>query len=309
MSLSFSAGDKSQPIALVKNGNEDGKVLYLHEGQTKGEKKAINKLKYSKMLKMKPLEKTKTFIKLEQALKNDVPVDKLVESDEVKHVYSEILKDCTSNKSVELDDEGMFEIIPTPDPTKREVFYIVGQSGSGKSYVAKGIASYYHKLYPKRNIYLISKLEQDDTLDALEYIKRIPIQSFIDDFPDLEEFKECLTIFDDFDTLTGEAEKVVRKVINDLLALGRHQTASMCVLSHFLSNYSKTRLILNEMTHCVVYPLSTSFHALKYLLKNYCGVDEEDLKRYRKFGSRWIMIKKGFPSLMLAQKNAEVLFV
>jgi len=308
-SLSFSDGDKSRPIALVKGGNDNGQVLYLHEGNAKAQKKPLNKTRYSKMFKMKPLEKTKTFIKLEEALNKDVSVESLDASKEVKDVYEKILKDSSNDKTVELDDDGLFELLPSPNPKTREIFYIVGQSGSGKSYVAKGIAEYYHKLYPNRGIYLISKLEKDETLDALPYLKRIDIQSFVDEYPDLEEFKDCLTIWDDWDTLTGEPEKVVRKIINDLCTLGRHTVSSMLILSHYLTNYSKTRLILNEMTHCVVYPMSTSFHALKYLLKNYVGIDEEKIKEHRKFGSRWVCYVKGFPTMMISQKNAEILFV
>lgn len=76
----------------------------------------------------------------------------------------------------------------------------------------------------------------------------------------------------------------------------------------FCTNYKKTRLILNEATHIVVYPMSTSYKALKNLLTNYVGVDEEDLTRHRKLGSRWICYKKGFPMFAITMKTAELLF-
>jgi hypothetical protein len=100
---------------------------------------------------------------------------------------------------------------------------------------------------------------------------------------------------------------VVAKIIDDLAIQGRHTNTQMACLSHYLTNYKATRLLLNEATHIVVYPLSTSYHSLRYLLKNYIGVDEEDLKRHRKLGSRWLCYSKVFPQYMIAQKDAELL--
>jgi hypothetical protein len=310
--LSFNKdNDDARPLARVKGGNNDGDILYLNEDGKSGKrpaKKTFDRTKYAKMLgDMKPAERTKTFVRLEDAFHRGVEPSDVDEKEPAKGVYEKMCKDASSDKTIELDDEGTFELLPSPNPQKREVWYIAGQSGSGKSYIAKSLASYYKKLFPDREVYLVSKLKEDATLDALKFLKRINIQSFIDDYPDLEEFKDCLVIYDDFDTLTGEAEKVVKKLIDDQCIMGRHTNTSLLILSHYLTNYKQTRLILTEATHLVVYPQSTSYHALRYLLKNQVGLDEDDLKRYRKFGSRWICFVKGFPTMMISQKNAEIL--
>jgi hypothetical protein len=219
--------------------------------------------------------------------------------------------DKTGKKRIDLGEEGLFELLPNPDPKKREVYYVAGQSGSGKSYIAKGLAHYYKKLFPDRQVYLISKLAKDDTLDALRFLKRLSIPSFVEDYPDLDEFKDCMVIFDDWDTLEkskGGPYKTIHKLIEDLAIMGRHTNTTMLILSHYLTNYKDTRLILNEATHVVVYPQSTSYHALRHLIRNYVGVDEEDLKRHRLLGSRWLCYKKGFPMFMVSQHVAEILF-
>ena len=311
--LSFAKDDeKARPIARVRGGNNDGDILYLNENGSKDARKAmkrtIDRSKYTPMLKeLKPAERTKAFVRLEEALHKGTDPSTMDEKEPLKAVYERIYKDSTSDKTIELDDEGQFELLPNPDPKKREVWYIAGQSGSGKSYIAKSLANYYKKLFPEREVYLISKLKEDATLDALKFLKRLNIQSFIDDYPDLEEFKDCMCVFDDYDTLTGDAEKVVLKLVDDIAIMGRHTNTTMLCLSHYLTNYKKTRLILTEATHLVVYPQSTSYHAMRYLLKNQVGLDEEDLKRYRKFGSRWLAFFKGFPTMMVSQKNAEIL--
>jgi energy-coupling factor transporter ATP-binding protein EcfA2 len=270
--LSFEKEDKDdQAVAIVKGGTHDKEILWLHDDSIlSGKKKCPSK------------------------------------SGEAAAGAGTAAPE--SSGVIKLDPEGQFELIPSTNPKKREVWYIAGQSGSGKSYIAKTLAHYYHKLYADRGVYLVSKLEKDETLDALPFIKRLSIQSFIVDYPALEEFKDCMVIFDDYDTLTGDAQKVVEKIIDDLAIQGRHTNTTMLCLSHYLTNYKKTRLILNEATHIVVYPMSTSYKALRNLLTNYVGVDEEDLSRHRKLGSRWICYKKGFPMFAITMKTAELLF-
>jgi hypothetical protein len=276
--LSFEKIDKDdQAVAVVKGGERDKKLLWLHDDSILSGKK-----------KCEP-KKTKGGCDACPAAGAGA-------------------SEPADSKVIKLDADEQFELLPNTNPKKREVWYIAGQSGSGKSYIAKTLANYYHKMYPERGVYLVSKLEKDETLDALPFLKRLSIKSFIDDYPALEEFKDCMTIFDDFDTLTGEAQKVVEKIIDDLAIQGRHTNTTMLVLSHFLSNYKKTRLILSEATHIVVYPMSTSAKALKNLIVNYVGADEEDLARHRRLGSRWICYKKGFPMFAITMKTAELLF-
>ena len=315
--LGFEKGGKgARPIARVKGGENDGDILFLNEtapavggAGAPSRRLHFNRSRYMKSLPgVKPSERTRAFAQIEEAMARGVePAALTGASDDVKALYEKIMKDAKSDRAVELDDDGQFELLPNPDPARREVWYIAGQSGSGKSYIAKGLAAFYHKLFPERGIYLVSKLNEDATLDTLKFLKRINIQSFIDDFPDLDEFKDCMVIFDDYDTLTGPAEKVITKIVDDLAIMGRHTNTTILCLSHYLTNYKKTRLLLNEATHVVVYPLSTSYHALRYLLKNYIGVEEDDLKRHRKMGSRWLCYSKGYPQYMISQKNAELL--
>ena len=95
---------------------------------------------------------------------------------------------------IELDD-GKFKIMPV---NKFQVFYIYGASGSGKSYIARDIAEAYHMLNPKNGVFLISKLSEDDTLDKSKFIKRVKVDTFIEDKPDVVEFSDSLVIIDDY---------------------------------------------------------------------------------------------------------------
>lgn len=309
-SLSFEGSKSARPIAIVRGGDEDGKILYLHEEDLKSKRKGeINVNKYATELRsIKPTERVKMISRLEEARAKGLDAEQLIgETALGKQLYDRILTDEVQSKDVSLDS-GAFEILPSPDPKKREVFYIAGASGSGKSYIAKGLGEYYQKLFPERNVYLISKLDEDaGTLDKMRpKPKRINIQSLIDDFPDLDEFKNCMVIFDDYDTFTGPAEKVVHKLIDDLATMGRHTNTTMLCLSHYLTNYKKTRLLLNEATHIIVYPMATSYHALSYLLKTHIGMTKDDVRDLKKMG-RWVCIYKHFPQYLISSEHARML--
>jgi len=309
-SLSFDKVKGAKPIALVKGGKDEGRILYIHDDNHKGSKpkyeiKANNYL--TELRDVKPAERVKLIQRLQEAHDKGLTSDQLVgEGSLGKQLYDRVCSDASKSTCIDLPDGSEFQLLPSPDPEKREVFYIAGASGSGKSYIAKGIAECYKKLFPDREVYLVSKLGEDSTLDALPFLNRVNIQSFIDDYPELDEFKDCLVIFDDYDTLTGNAEKVVGKLIDDLATMGRHTNTTMLCLSHYLTNYKKTRLLLNEATHIVVYPMATSFHALGYLLKNHVGMTKEDVRDLKKMG-RWVCIYKHYPQWLCSLQHARVL--
>lgn len=310
-SLSFENQKGSKAIAIVRGGDHDGEILYLHEEDLKSKhhKNELSANKYANELRsLKPNERTKLLSRLEEARGKGLEPEQLIgEGGLGKQLYERILADDVCSKDIELTS-GSFELLPSPDPKKREVWYIAGASGSGKSYKAKELGEYYHKLFPERNVYLISKLAEDaGTLDKMKpKPKRINIQSLIDDYPDLDEFKDCMVIFDDYDTFTGPAEKIVHKLIDDLATMGRHTNTSMLCLSHYLTNYKKTRLLLNEATHIVIYPMATSYHALSYLLKTHIGMSKDDIRDVKKMG-RWVMVYKHFPQYLVAGQQARML--
>jgi hypothetical protein len=309
-SLSFDKTKGAKPIAIVKGGEYDDKVLYIHEDNHKGAKPKlhINPNDYStEMRELKPVERTKLIARLEEAHEKGLTPDQLVgEGTLGKKLYERVISDSSKSNQIDIPDDGQFQLVPSPDPTKREVFYIAGASGSGKSYIAKGLAECYKKLFPSRDVYLVSKLGEDSTLDQLTFLKRLNIQTFIDDYPELEEFEECMVIFDDYDTLTGNAEKVVQKLIDDLATMGRHTKTTMLCLSHYLTNYKKTRLLLNEATHIVVYPMATSYHALGYLLKTHIGMTKDDVRDLKKMG-RWVCVYKHYPQWLVSPQHARTL--
>jgi len=309
-SLSFDSVKGSRPIAIAKGGEFHDEILYLHEDDDKAVKRPkgeISAVRYTKEMSAVPSrDRVKVMNRLNEALRKGLSADDLVgETDTIRELYAKMKKDSEGKGSIALPDDSSFQLIPSPDPKKREIFYICGASGSGKSYIAKGLAESYKKLHPGREVYLISKLEEDSTIDKAKP-KRINAQTLVDDYPSIEEFQDCMVIFDDIDCFDGKVLKAVHQLIDDIAITGRHTNTTMLFLTHFITNYKKTRLVLNEATHYVVYPQSTSYHALGYLLKTHVGMTKDDVRDLRKLG-RWVCICKNYPQTLLSEHTAKIL--
>jgi ribosome assembly protein YihI (activator of Der GTPase) len=308
--LSFEDAKNARPIAVVVGGDMDGDVLYLHESAKKSSKSRrveVPAHKYHAALKhwKKNSEKAIVIDKIERALNNEKPLAD-DESEEVKALLKRIQEDMETLTEVEIPDDSLFQLIPNPNPRQRDTFYICGPSGAGKSHIAKGIAQAYRKLHPGREVYLVSKLAEDSTLDSMKggKPKRINVQSLVDDPFDIEEARDSLVIVDDIDALPKDQLKAVHTFIDDIAITGRHTNTSLLFLTHYTTNYKSTRLILMETHHFVVYPQTTSKHALMYLLRNHAGIDDETITKMRKCGSRWVCISKGIPPIMIGQHFA-----
>jgi hypothetical protein len=223
--LDFTKGANATPVAVVRGGDKDGEVLYLHNNEGKKPADAVKKepkaIRFMKDLKhLKASERVKAMKDMADAVKQGK--DDVEGDEDTKKVYKRMKGEAEKDASIELPDDSMFVPIPPIDPTKRVCYYVAGQSGSGKSYFARGIAEAYKKLFPEREVYLISKLNEDETLDKMKCgkPKRLSIQSFIDDPPAIDEFSNCLTIWDDWDTLEKKEFAVVHKLIEDLCIMG-----------------------------------------------------------------------------------------
>jgi hypothetical protein len=309
VSLSFDSDKDGVAIAVVKGGEFDKETLYLHQGSDKEGKRPKQELDISNELlrKLPARRQVEVIRELGEAYERGIPIEHLMIKDKgARTMYEEMLKSKKQEKSIRLPIDCTFNLIPDKNPEKRNVYYIAGASGSGKSHIAKGLAEKYQKQFPHRDVYLISKLQEDATLDSM---KKPPIRLKLDKIlanpmKDLEPFRDCMIIFDDYDSFTKPYDKLVETMMNDIATMGRHTNTTMLALTHYLSNYKKTRLMLTEATHFVLYPQSTGLQALTYLLKTYIGMDKKDIQKLRSSSTRWVCIHKNFPMYAITENMA-----
>lgn len=192
---------------------------------------------------------------------------------------------------------------------ERFIVYITAPSGSGKSFFTKMIIEDYHKLYPKRPVYMFSSLDDDPTLDKLKYIKRIKIksQAFLERELTTADFNQALVVYDDCDCLTNKAiKRKVMDLLNSMLETGRHFKTSVIFTSHTATNGLETKKILNEAETLVCFPRTMGSRSLKYLLSDYLGFNRDDIKKLKNCSGRWVAIKKCFPMAYYSHTKLQI---
>ena len=165
---------KGKPIArFVKSDVYEKEILYLDETALHSDvalKKQYDEDDISHyLLKNKKIgsKRFKEIKIVKDALnKNVEPIEP-----EFKNIYNELKQKEKDNLGKEVKiTSGFLQVIPETDPNKREIIFVAGASGSGKSYWTAGYANEYKKKYPDRNIIIFSKLDDDDVLDKLKIL-------------------------------------------------------------------------------------------------------------------------------------------
>lgn len=305
----------STPIASVKGGPQNKKVLYMNPiqfGKAKDdaeqERKYIDFYAHKKLLKgYKPKEKDEIcgiftyFYKKKGKARLEDP--KLLE------IYNEIINKESKQETfdkIKLPPNSYFQ--PYPIGKCFSVTYCYGQSGSGKSYYANMYAKNYKKMYPNNDVYLLThpEADTDPAFDGTGVI-RIDVSMFLEDTPKLDDFKNSLLIFDDYENIKPkELNDIIHKLIDDVASLGRKKCISAFAISHLASNYKKTKLLLGETNQIVVYMHTSAKTQVNYLLENYGNCDKEQLQYLRTLPSRWVCVNK-FPFCYVSETECGVL--
>ena len=205
-------------------------------------------------------------------------------------------------KQLTLTGDAKFE--PFPNTTQeRDILYICGPSGSGKSFYTKQYIRNYIKCFPDNEIYMFSKLTEDKSLDDIEQLQRIILDERLITEPfDVKDFENTLVIMDDIDCIK---EKMIKKAIyqlkDEILETGRHTNTTLCITSHLAAKGHETKSILNEAHSVVLFP--SSGMPIKYLLENYMGLEKKQVDVLKKMKTRWINICRGYPMTLITEKT------
>lgn len=216
-------------------------------------------------------------------------------------------KDNKGFTSIEIPDKGI--LYPVPDIDGRQVVYIAGPSGSGKTTYSTNYIKEFHRIFPRNNIFVFSRLEKDPVLDKVNPKRILLDNSLIDDPIDIhKEFQEGdLILFDDCDTIQDKKLKdAISRLKNDILETGRHMCLYIIITSHLINGNDRkdTRTILNEAHSLTVFPKSGSAYGIKYVLKNYIGLSNDQIEEILSLPSRWVTIGKNYPQYVFYEKGA-----
>jgi hypothetical protein len=238
-------------------------------------------------------------------IKNDDKKDKKIKKRD-KVIYIDENSSSNNNyKELTLNNnDGKFQFIPDSNK-ERFIAYIVGASGSGKSWYASELGNEYKKLYPKNPIYLLSYVDNDSSIEKINGIQRIKLdEDFINTDLDSTDFENSLTIWDDTDCITDKKLVLkLRDLLGKLLNTGRHTGTSVIYLSHIACNGIQTKAILNESHSITFFNNSLGGKAKKYLLGNYFGLNNKQIDCLDDIEGRAITILKSYPMVLISEKK------
>jgi hypothetical protein len=331
-SLSFTQG---RPIARVVGGKDNGKIIRLvvddidnvkkpktigkkqnkkggcdcsesssdeeEKPETKDKKVDIYDYIDDDSIKKKFGRKLSTLEKNE--IRNALKYKKSPDGGQMKDVYDSTNKDLNKKLDKEYHiSDGVIQ--PLPNDKKTERIYIAGPSDSGKSYYCGKFLQEYRKIYPKKKIYIFSDVDEDEVLDKLEPIRVKLDQELVDNPIKPEELKNgtegSLCLFDDIDSIENKKLlDAVNKLKDALLKRGRHENITVIVTNHNISDHNKTRVVLNEANSITFFCKSGAKHGNERVMKTYCGLGKEDIKRIFALPSRWVTVVKNSPMYVM----------
>ena len=300
MFLSTTETATAIPLALIKGEKKlDGEVVFIEPDAKKTSKMKLSSSTeddlYEYVKHLRPVQQNRAVAILNHAVATGE------RPQQYGDIYDEILDSKTHSKALDLVD-GV--CIPLANPEKRSNLYIFGQSGAGKSYFINLYVSEWKKLHPKKPVYLFSTLSEDESLDGLKPKRVIMDSGLLEEEITLNDFeKDSMVIFDDCFVKDPKVEKEVNRIKDLLLQTGRHQNVWMCISSHLGSNYRESRLTLAESHGIVVFPNGCPKRSLDYVLEQYAGLDKSDLRKLRKLPSRWVYVRKTFPTAIVHEKG------
>lgn len=200
------------------------------------------------------------------------------------------------------------DVMFMPTLTKeRELIYIFGPSGSGKSYLTKMYAILYKKMKKGNDVFLLSHVQNDPSFEGMIY-NHIPIEKEILDNLDLETFKDSLVIFDDTDCPKDkEMQRTIDSLKDDIAQRGRHHNISAIFTTHMACNFMRTRVLLAECDKFVIFPGAGGTKQQEYMVCNYGGMPKAFFNGLKEYRSRWMMFNVRYPNYIVHQSGVEIL--
>ena len=288
--------------------SDSGEIFYLNKGKLPKQKYKVMYNDYKKQIAKSFVGREKQLIcaKVEDILNNE----KLDINEYPKNVieFHDFVKESEDKKrTLYVEEDVLFPVL------KKDEFncvYITGGSGSGKSFLTNQIMLEYRKQNKKNEVYLISRLnDKKDVLQSNKFIQKLDCSTFVSEPISYEEFgSDAMIIFDDFESYEQTNKPVYRAIIgllNELISMGRHQNLSIIICSHLTSNYKATRLVMVEATMFIMYPKTSSEHALKHILQNYGGLNQDTINEISDSNSRYVCLYRHYPKMLLFEHKLQ----
>lgn len=306
--LSTKKNDKKNALAIIKGGKQDGEIVYFDDSNKNEPILKIDNL--FDYVSDKKVRSKKKYMTLKEMMNLKLAFEKGTIHDDIKEIYESLKPEVKTSVDNHLKiHDGTFEPIPSMIENQVQKVFISGMSGSGKSTWIANYAKNYKKLFPKNNVIVISRHDEDDVIDKIGKIKRIKLtDEILDAEIDIKDLANSLIIMDDIDTIPSKPiANLIARLRDDLLENARHHNIYMCCVSHQILNYKNTRHLILESDSIVFFPRSGGYQ-IKRFLKEYISLEKDKINMIMKLPSRWVMINKNtYPNTLISENDIYIL--
>ncbi len=235
--------------------------------------------------------------------------------DELIYLKNEEGISSEESYSSDMDEiETYEEVEPLLNLEERTVCYIAGPSGSGKTTFALKLIKRFLKVYPQKPFYLFSRSHyKNDPAYKNMNVNQIMIdENLIENPIDIEKelVGGSIILFDDCNTIQNDKiKKQIDNLMSDIMEIGRKLSIWIIITNHLvIPNERKiARTIMNEMQTLTVFPKSGSAQQIRYVLKQYFGLEKNQIEQIIMIPSRWVMISKSYPMYVIYDRGVYTL--
>lgn len=206
------------------------------------------------------------------------------------------------------------KVFPLPNPFEKyhnaiDSMYICAPRGAGKSTFCRDYIKLYKKQYPKNKIIVISQKDEDKAFKSIQkYLTYLPMTvDDIDDEMDLDEIKETLILFDDYECFSPRAlQNYVNNFRDKILKVGRSKKITCLICQHAYFSGWSTRVPLLECDSYVLFKDMMTAHFETFLI-NKLGFSLDEFRRIKEIPFRWMMFRKSSPRYIIYDHGAMIM--
>jgi len=314
MSLNFiqSEDPQSRPIAIIKDGINAGRMLWLHENPqlTGGNLPDFDNLSLVDPRSYRGFNASQ-INQVHKAVKSGSAPADVYADPRLSKLYNKAQEDIDKKSGREIHlATGHFQPLPINIRDQRQVLRAGGPSGVGKSYFAAEFIKAFHQMWPDRKVLLFSGKDEDKNFDHLSYMDRVDLDTLINEegattMPN-DALKTIMCVFDDIECLTDAQKKAVYELKDRLLTTGRSYDIPIILCSHITRAGKVTQIDNTETTHELLFRSGNAMHNRR-LLKDYMGLDSKQCEKILSSNSRWFLISKMAPMYVITETDAWVI--
>jgi hypothetical protein len=286
------------PIArFIDDKYKPGEIIYMTKKtqtpqlQTTNENKLDVFISFlrSKQLRQYEIDKLVTAYQTGDELRND----------KLGKIYDDAIESVKDSDFNYMKFEDI-ECMPIVDMRISKRFYILGGSGSGKTFfVTKFIIL--NRVSLKQPVFYFSPFG-DEGLPGIKNLINVDIANWelenereitIDDIP-----KDSIVVFDDCDSYKSTHKKKLIEFRNSLLETGRHYNISTFVINHIGMQGVPTKACLSECNYFVCF--QNNEHYIQNLLKTYGNMKKSEIDNMISSMGRYVFISRSIPKYYIS---------